>query len=108
KAPAGVRIALQAHGRWSPMQTRAGSRTFALVGSVLATIGFLGGCVFRKETPPAASPATTVVVTTPQRTVNYPEGRYELYGDGKTTPYYWVWVRAGAAAAPTPPLPPRY
>jgi len=90
------------------MQTRAGSRTFALVGSVVVAIGFLGGCVFRKENPPAASPATTVVVTTPQRTVNYPEGRYELYGDGKTTPYYWVWMPAGAATPTPPPPPPKF
>jgi hypothetical protein len=62
---------------------------------------------------PAASPptTTTVVVTSPagQRVVNYPSGRYELYGDGVSTPYYWVWVPAGATlpAPPPPPIIPR-
>ena len=88
---------------------RPGLRAFVLACSVLMMAGVLGGCVYRVEkqtTTPAASPATTVVVTPPQQTVNYPEGRYELYGDGRTTPYYWVWVPAGATP-PTPPPPPK-
>ena len=87
-----------------------GLRAFSLAASTVALVSVLGGCVYRSEKTvpvPAASPATTtIVVTQPQRTVTYPEGRYELYGDGKTTPYYWVWVPAGATA-PTPPPPPR-
>ena len=31
--------------------------------------------------------------------VQYPHGRYELRGDGMTTPYVWVWI-------PNPPPPP--
>jgi hypothetical protein len=65
----------------------------------------LGGCVYRERAVPAASPATTVVVAPAavDRVVVYPEGRYMLYGEGTTTsPYYWVWVPAGASP-PTPP-----
>ena len=40
------------------------------------------------------------------RTVTYPEGRYQLYGDGTRVPYYWVWVPSGATVAPAPPAPP--
>jgi hypothetical protein len=31
--------------------------------------------------------------------VEFPNGRYELRGDGMTTPYTWVWI-------PNPPPPP--
>ncbi len=81
--------------------------SFALLGAAAAAIA-LGGCVYRTErTTPAASPPTTVVVQSqPSRTVTYPEGRWELYGDGKTVPYYWVWVPAGTTPA-APPPPPR-
>ncbi len=82
-------------------------RMGALLGIALLAAGTLGGCVYRTEkTVPASSPATTVVVTPGQRTVTYPEGRYELYGNGSTTPYYWVWIPAGVTP-PTPPPPPR-
>ena len=40
---------------------------------------------------PAAPPMPSVV--------QYPHGRYELRGDGVTTPYTWVWI-------PNPPPPP--
>jgi hypothetical protein len=43
-------------------------------------------------TPPAPSPDTSSVI-------EYPNGRYELRGDGTTTPYTWVWI-------PNPPPPP--
>src|SRR5712691_5540091 len=33
------------------------------------------------------------------RVVQYPHGRYQLYGDGIQTPYQWVWI-------PNPPPPP--
>jgi hypothetical protein len=32
--------------------------------------------------------------------VHYSAGRYELRGDGLTTPYRWVWI-------PNPPPPPK-
>jgi hypothetical protein len=40
-------------------------------------------------------PTTTVV--------QYPNGQYELRGDGVSVPYYWVWVPYQLAAAPPPP-----
>jgi hypothetical protein len=84
------------------------ARQTALLGIALVAAGTIGGCVYRTEkTVPASSPATTVVVTPGQRTVTYPQGRYELYGDGTTTPYYWVWIPAGTTSLPTPPPPPR-
>jgi hypothetical protein len=84
------------------------------IGAAVAALGavtLLGGCGARTTVVPvpAASPATTtVVVTSPaagQRIVSYPSGRYELYGDGASMPYYWVWVPAGATL-PAPPPPP--
>lgn len=55
--------------------------------------------------PVYAYPSQTVVVQ-PQppapaysRVVQYPHGRYQLYGDGVQTPYQWVWI-------PNPPPPP--
>jgi hypothetical protein len=42
---------------------------------------------------PAPAPPPTPSV------VQYPHGRYELRGDGITTPYTWVWI-------PNPPPPP--
>ncbi len=45
--------------------------------------------------------------------IEYPNGRYELRGDGLTAPYIWVWVPkppppppAPAAPPPAPPSPP--
>lgn len=50
--------------------------------------------------PPVYAVPSQVVVTTPMPTVvQYPHGRYELQGDGVTTPYQWVWI-------PNPPPPP--
>ena len=43
--------------------------------------------------PPAPPPAPT------PNAVQYDTGRYELRGDGMTTPYTWVWI-------PNPPPPP--
>jgi hypothetical protein len=44
---------------------------------------------------PAASASPTVVY--------YPHGRYELRGDGTTTPYQWVWIPNPPAAPPAEP-----
>ncbi|HET8575692.1 MAG TPA: DUF4124 domain-containing protein [Methylomirabilota bacterium] len=46
--------------------------------------------------------------------IEYPNGRYELRGDGVTTPFRWVWIpkpppgppEAPPAAPPAPPEPP--
>ena len=73
----------------------------------LTATGLLSGCVYRERVAsPAASPPTTVVVTPSpgQRVVTYPEGRYELYGNGTaSSPYYWVWIPSGVTAFPPPP-----
>jgi hypothetical protein len=99
------------------MDRRTASRlAMGSVAVITAVVGatVLGGCGARTTVVPAASPpatTTTVVVTSPtgQRVVNYPNGRYELYGDGMNTPYYWVWIPAGATlpAPPPPPVIPR-
>ncbi len=45
-----------------------------------------------------------VMLPVPTATVvRYPNGRYELRGDGASVPYYWVWVPYQLAAAPPPP-----
>ena len=36
-----------------------------------------------------------------QREVDYPHGKYVLYGDGVKQAWQWVWI---PAAAPPPPL----
>jgi len=87
-------------------------KTRVLATSLLALSGamVMGGCIYREKTVPAASPATTVVVTprATDRVVSYPEGRYELRGDGTvTSPYYWVWIPAGTVSVPNPPPLPR-
>jgi len=38
--------------------------------------------------------------------IEYPTGRFEMRGDGITSPYQWVWIPNPPAAPPTPPLPP--
>lgn len=51
--------------------------------------------------PPPAPAQITTFVAAPTRpgVIEYPTGRYELRGDGISTPYVWVWI-------PNPPLPP--
>jgi hypothetical protein len=89
--------------------TRVRSRLFsALVGATVALA--LGGCIYssKEKTTEKQVPATTpvVVTTSGERVVTYPEGRYQLYGDGKSVPYYWVWIPSGTTP-PVPPAPPR-
>jgi hypothetical protein len=66
--------------------------------SVLAAV--LGGCAYSPEHSRAVA-----LTGASDRVVNYPEGRYQLYGDGTSTPYYWVWIPAGTSPPPAP-LPP--
>jgi hypothetical protein len=79
------------------------------VFAAVASAVLLTGCVYRRETIPAAAPTTVVVPspsTTVQRVYTYPEGRYQLYGNGTSdSPYYWVWIPTGAVAPTPPPLP---
>ncbi len=88
--------------------TNVRSRLFsAFTGATVALA--LGGCIYSSEKVtekqvPAATPV--VVATSGDRVVTYPEGRYQLYGDGKSVPYYWVWIPSGTTP-PVPPAPPR-
>jgi len=38
-----------------------------------------------------------------QNVIEYPTGRYELRGDGTTTPYAWVWIPNPPAGPPSTP-----
>jgi len=101
-------------------------RAMLIAPALLAT---LGGCVYRsveKTTPspvvmtpaPMPQPAAPPVVVAPPATVTapasaadrvvYPQGRWQLFGDGRGTPYYWVWIPAGSTltTAPVPPTRP--
>ena len=78
-----------------------------LVIATILTGVLVGGCTTARvasPTPePAALPASTI--TSDQRVVAYPHGRWLLYGDGSAaSPYAWVWIPAGAT--PPPPAPP--
>jgi hypothetical protein len=84
------------------------SRIAALGLTTLVAGAALGGCVYRSEkVVPAAAPATVVVTQAPaERVVTYPQGRYELRGDGTAqNPYFWVWIPTGATPPNPPPLP---
>jgi hypothetical protein len=95
-------------------------RTMLIAPALLAT---LGGCVYRSKeverstpspvvmtpaTPPAVVPAPPATPAGPTDRVVYPQGRWQLYGDGRGTPYYWVWIPSGAnlTTAPSPPVRP--
>jgi hypothetical protein len=89
--------------------------------AVFATLTILGGCVYHEPATvpaatvpivvPSASP-TTVVIPSASTThrVAYPDGAYELHGNGTArNPYYWVWVPRDVQAPmlpSPPPLPP--
>jgi hypothetical protein len=90
-------------------------RAMLIAPALLAT---LGGCVYRSKEverstpspvvmtpapPPAVVPAPPAV---PTDRVVYPQGRWQLYGDGRGTPYYWVWIPSGMTP-PAPPMPPQ-
>ena len=88
---------------------KSAERALVLALTTLAGGAMLGGCVYRRETVPAAAPATVIVApTASERVVTYPEGRYELRGDGTTqSPFVWVWIPTGATPPNLPPLPRR-
>lgn len=46
---------------------------------------------------PLASDSNTVV---------YQDGKYQLYGDGTSRPYYWVWIPNNAPGVSPPSGPP--
>jgi len=89
------------------MTTKQSSIVF---GSALLVATSVSGCIVRTEKERVAAPpppSTTAVVVQPtQRVVTYPEGRWQLYGDGTGgAPLYWAWVPAGTNPPPPPPLP---
>jgi hypothetical protein len=64
-----------------------------------------GPVVMAPGATPTAPTVAPSAVPAPADRVVYQEGRWQLYGDGRTTQYYWVWIPAGVTP-PTPPLPP--
>ena len=58
----------------------------------------MSGCVHAERVTPAASLPTSVAPGPVEYVVSYPEGRYELRGDGAATPFHWVWIPAGHAS----------
>jgi hypothetical protein len=96
-------------------------RTLRLIA--VAPLLMLAGCVYSEKVVEVQKPAPAVVAVAPPQPVVvapsqpvvvaatpssarvvYSEGRWQLYGDGKASPYYWVWIPTGM----TPPAPPQY
>jgi hypothetical protein len=51
-----------------------------------------------------AQSQTPLVATQGQRVYPYPEGQFELQGNGAASdPYYWIWIPKGAQSVPAPP-----
>lgn len=76
-----------------------------LIISAALAVAALAGCTVQQ---PTYQPTRGAVLgdNTP-RTVDYPNGRYQLYGDGTaSSPYYWAWIPAGSAPPSPPPIPP--
>src|SRR6266542_4090986 len=85
-------------------------KTIRTAAAAFAGAALLGsGCVsYTKETTERTVPVpvAAAIPVPSDRVVTYPEGRYQLYGDGTRVPYYRVWVPSGASVAPVPPPPP--
>ena len=96
---------------------RSMHRLGLLIGTGTLVALTVGGCIYsstekeRVVTAPAPAPAPpAVVVQQPvtERVVTYPEGRWQLHGEGTlASPHYWVWVPAGSTPPAPPPLPRR-
>ena len=81
---------------------RAIQRSTSLAVPASLAVALLGGCTAVQD--PTYPPTTGAVLGAPNSTVEYPGGRYQLYGSGTTaSPYYWVWVPAGTTPTPPPP-----
>ncbi len=60
--------------------------------------------IVQPSQPAYGPPPPPAIVQPSQRAFTYSEGRYELRGDGTaSSPYYWIWIPAGAQWVPTPP-----
>lgn len=55
--------------------------------------------------PPYAPPAAYAAPPPIPRVVEFPNGRYELRGDGTYSPYNWVWIPNPPTAPPVPSPP---
>ncbi len=53
----------------------------------------------------APAPNSTVSVAPTPDVVQFSTGRYELRGDGMSTPYTWVWIPNPPSSPPPPPAP---
>ena len=76
--------------------------TSIVLASVSLAAALIAGCATSPE-PVTTTTTTTTVSSTPPNVVTYPTGRYQLYGDGSATPYYWVWIPSGSTTTPPPP-----
>jgi hypothetical protein len=59
--------------------------------------------------PPVYTPAPPAYSYAPppmQTVIEFPNGRYELRGDGITTPYRWVWIPNPPTSPPADEAPP--
>jgi hypothetical protein len=56
--------------------------------------------------PPPDTDATTLAPEATSQVIQYPSGRYELRGDGRSVPYTWVWVPNPPPPPPEPPAEP--
>ena len=67
--------------------------------------------VYVAPTPYMPPMSSSIAVTPapappPPSVVSFPSGRYELRGDGFTSPFQWVWIPNALAVPPVPPAPP--
>jgi hypothetical protein len=80
--------------------------TARTVLAAFASTAILGGCIsYTKEVSTEKTVPVVVAALPSDRVVTYPDGRYELHGDGARTPYYWVWIPSGNVTTPPPPPP---
>jgi Domain of unknown function (DUF4124) len=56
--------------------------------------------------PPPPSGTVSVAPAPSENVIQYSHGRYELRGDGVSTPYRWVWIPNPPPPPPAAPAPP--
>ena len=56
--------------------------------------------------PPPPGGTLSVAPAPPENVIQYSHGRYELRGDGVSTPYRWVWIPNPPPPPPAAPAPP--
>jgi hypothetical protein len=69
-------------------------------------IVYVSPTVIVPERAPVAVAPTVAPPPPEPGVIEHPTGRYELRGDGVTTPYRWVWIPNPPAAPPDLPIPP--